>query len=509
MKKFLTVCIFALLLISCEKEKNAPIVVEEIKLTNSEISIVIGEEHKLDFQILPENAVDKTVTFSSSDENIASISNEGVITAKAKGETTITIRSSNDITNECKIKVDEVGVMITDKDGAEIKSIKLEGQKVVELFATISPKYYEAKSRKWEVSNKEFIKITEDGKLSAVKPTIKDEKLTVTLTIDDKYKASCPVSIDELSSIITDKDGKELKTVTLNLGETFQLKSKITPEYYKPKSIKWESLNSEIVSVSETGLLTPIAATKEGTPIEIKLIVDNTIETKCSVSINKVDVTGLELENPRIFLVEGNSTAITHKILPENASNKEFTWKSTNEKVAVIKDNQIKGVGFGKANIEVITAEGKHKATYIITVRKESVSNPAPITGVWVYEKMTIVDGSSESDIEDVIEDLESEIEDEPSTMIEYRIVMLEQAQRNAKAKIFTIEEAGTGYVEYTNNASKGKTDALIWNFLSAGKYNVIFGEGVVVSNMEFNITSDGHASMMLDKEQKLYIKRK
>ncbi len=69
--------------------------VENLVLLNKEdqITLKINETYELDVQILPENATNKGVTYSTSNKNVAKVSSKGVITAKGIGEAVITITS--------------------------------------------------------------------------------------------------------------------------------------------------------------------------------------------------------------------------------------------------------------------------------------------------------------------------------------------------------------------------------------------------------------------------------
>jgi len=85
----------------------ATIAVTEIKINEKVESLEVGESQTLTATITPNNATDKKITWKSSDENIATISNEGIITTKKAGYVNITVSSSNGKTDTIKIKVEE------------------------------------------------------------------------------------------------------------------------------------------------------------------------------------------------------------------------------------------------------------------------------------------------------------------------------------------------------------------------------------------------------------------
>ena len=76
-----------------------------IKLNKKEAFVKPGKSLQLKVTITPDNAADKTVTWSTSKKSVATVSSEGKVTAKAAGTAVIRARTSNGKTAACKIKV--------------------------------------------------------------------------------------------------------------------------------------------------------------------------------------------------------------------------------------------------------------------------------------------------------------------------------------------------------------------------------------------------------------------
>ena len=76
-------------------------------ITANDISIITGETATINYQVLPAQATDKSVSFTSADETIATVDGNGVVTGVAPGETTITIASvqNPDVTTEITVTV--------------------------------------------------------------------------------------------------------------------------------------------------------------------------------------------------------------------------------------------------------------------------------------------------------------------------------------------------------------------------------------------------------------------
>ncbi len=87
-------------------EKNLKIDVTGVSLNKSELTMEVGDETNLEATISPDNASNKTVIWESSDPDVASISDTGIITAKKEGTTTITVTTEDgNYSAECKVTV--------------------------------------------------------------------------------------------------------------------------------------------------------------------------------------------------------------------------------------------------------------------------------------------------------------------------------------------------------------------------------------------------------------------
>jgi|GEM_PF-5290847 len=90
-----------------KKEKDSNVAVSSLSLNKTSLTLEIGKTHSLTTTIKPNNATNKTLTYSSSNSSIASVSSSGKITAKKAGKVTITVKSNNGKTATCKVEVKE------------------------------------------------------------------------------------------------------------------------------------------------------------------------------------------------------------------------------------------------------------------------------------------------------------------------------------------------------------------------------------------------------------------
>ena len=95
--------------------KLEPVQVTSIKLNKSKKSLNIGDTFTLTATIKPNDATDKSVTWSSSNTSVATVDENGVVTAVAEGTATITATASNGVEASCAVTVKQKGDSIFKK----------------------------------------------------------------------------------------------------------------------------------------------------------------------------------------------------------------------------------------------------------------------------------------------------------------------------------------------------------------------------------------------------------
>ncbi len=164
----------------------------------------------------------------------------------------------------------------------------------------------------------------------------------------------------------------------LEVGETKNIEIKALPKGLSLSDLIWLSSDETILSVDKNG---KIKALKEG---EVTVTVksrDGSYETSCKIKItkNKIAVEKVEITGASEVNV-GSTIKLTAKISPNEATDKEVSWKSSNTNIAVIdKDGNVKGIKAGEVTITVTTNDGNKTATHKVTV-KAKTSNPSQNT---------------------------------------------------------------------------------------------------------------------------------
>ena len=221
--------------------------VESVTLNRTSAELKAGESLTLTATVLPENATDKTVTWSSSDTSIASVDQNGLVTALTGGNVTITAKAGEK-TASCEVNI----TVPVENVSLDRTSVSLEEGRTTTLIATVSPADATDKSISWVSSNTSVATVSNTGIVTA----LVEGDVVITATAGGK-SASCTVSVVALvipvESVSLSQTFAELKE-----GETLALTAAVLPENATDKTVTWSSSDASIASVDQNGLVTAI-----------------------------------------------------------------------------------------------------------------------------------------------------------------------------------------------------------------------------------------------------------
>ncbi len=172
----------------CNVEVIPWVKVTSVSLNQTSVTASLGQELTLTPTILPANASDKTVIWSSDNTSVATVDQNGKVTCRDYGQVRITAASNEypDITAYCDINVTIVPVSSVSLNKTEL-TLEVDGSET--LIATITPYNADNQSVTWRTSNRSAV-IVDDGKVYAVGKG----SATITVTTDDgAHTASCTV----------------------------------------------------------------------------------------------------------------------------------------------------------------------------------------------------------------------------------------------------------------------------------------------------------------------------
>lgn len=353
------------------------VAVESVSLDKTEAVLKENETVKLNATVLPENADNKNVHFTSDNDAVATVDDNGLVTALSSGETVITvITEDGKKTAKCKITVEKEIIQLKTITITNAPAELEKGAQVQLGIKYIPDNTTQSKSVEWKTSDASVAVVSSTGLVTAKKTG------TVTITAVSKADSSIQskVTIKVLSHItdvtVTGPSG------TLYTDTKYKFTAKITPDDTTDnKAVIWSVSDSNIAQIATDGTLSFKKAGTVDVIATVKATSSNTIIKKLTVTGVKrvINVRSVALDKTTVNLKKGETVKLNATVAPADADNKEVTYTSSNSAVAKV-DNTglVTAIAPGDAVITVTTKDGSKTASCKVTVAKET--EPLAIT---------------------------------------------------------------------------------------------------------------------------------
>lgn len=379
----------------------ADVVVESITLSPSAKTIKVGETFTISALVTPDDAVDKTLTYTSSDNDVAVVTSAGSVEGITEGKAVITVTAVNGVKATCNVTVSNDGEGGND-DAPDVESIVLEPQnksyelpqlETVRIIAYYGPDGAAPKTTSWKSSETSLATVDEEGNVTAVASSIEENTetyVTITHTADNQTATIRLQIVRALPKVITftaEPEGKKLL-----IGETFQYAAEIKPDL-ADQSIIWQCYDAEGASILNginfydgtfrTGGTTKIGVGKY--KISAKASANQSVITFTEVEVLPIGIVSASLNYEEVELNVGAFVNLQVTFNPSNATYKDIVWKSSDESVATVADGKVTAVSAGSADITATLTNGT-VLTCKVTVKE---SENAPKVGDFYYSDGT------------------------------------------------------------------------------------------------------------------------
>ena len=339
-----------------QDEEEEIITASEIKLNSSRINMYIGDVRKLSAVVLPSNVTIPGVTFSSSDTKIATVDKDGMITAKGTGICNIFVNSNDGvISTSILVKVIGNKVRITGLN-LEKKEINLSLNELYLIKPVITPTNASDIKINYISSNSDIASVDSTGLVHANNP---GTATILAISRDGNKLASMNINVSDKAikkNNIFKVNLKNYKTSMIS-GNTYDMEAVIMSKDGNKLDYFMTSSNQEVIRILAPGKVQAVAAgmafidiyTSDNSYHDTKLVtvLPGVIEPE-SIYINKTNVQ----------IVKGKTFELVANVNPENASKKEITWSSSNNKIATVSSKGVvKANGVGTVTITA-TAKG-------------------------------------------------------------------------------------------------------------------------------------------------------
>lgn len=339
--------------------------VTRLTVTAPAKNVSVGGTMQLTPVYTPDNATRKGVTWSSANEQIATVDENGVVTGLKRGNTRITAIA----TDGSKIRAN-VNVQVT-QTAQEIQLDKAEmtvdAGKTGVLKATVLPKDTNNKNVVWSSSDESVAKVNAQGRVTGV--SLGDCEITCASKETGDVQAKAVVHVQQPVKKVTFADAPYVYN-----GETAQLSWTIEPENASNPKLQFKSSSEKVLTVDENGVVTGVS----GGDAFVTAVTTDGSKRQAKVKVRVLQhVTGVHMKRHTAY-VDLNQTSPTTAILePEKAKNinRNMTWESADPSIATVAPEKknpnradIHGVNYGQTVVTGTTEDGGYQASIVVKV---------------------------------------------------------------------------------------------------------------------------------------------
>ena len=362
---------------------NFTLITTGINLDKPELTLNVNESSKYVAILSPYTIANNTsLTWKSSNPDVATVDANGVVTGISEGKATITVRNSNGLSASSEVTVTNINTPITNVS-LNFSDLEIRKDSSQGLRATITPKETtDDKTLTWESSNPEVATVSSTGVVTARRPG----NAIITVRTSNGLTDTCNITvISQITSVHLN-----LTAITLDEGVSQTLRATINPsDTTDDTTLTWLSSNTNVATVDQEGNVT---AVKEGVAT-ITVTTVNGRRAECKITVNKpsenIPIESVSLDKTTLTLEEQEAETLVATINPSDTTDDTtLTWKSNNPEVATVdQEGKVTAIKEGSATITVTTVNGK-EATCTVTVLNATALEDA-------IDRAETIDGST------------------------------------------------------------------------------------------------------------------
>ena len=297
---------------------------KSVSLNKTSLRLEKGASETLQATVLPENTTDKSIVWSSSDEAVANVAEDGKVTAMGPGNATIIVKTMDGGKQaECAVTV----IVSISSLSLDPSDLQLKVGETSTLALTISPDDATERDITWS-SSSPSVATVKDGVVTAVK----SGSTRITAKAGNGISATCDVTV------IVPVTGISVNPQSLVLEQytSGKITATVSPSGATDKSITWKSSDSSVATVSDG----TVQALTPGTVEITATTVDGGYTATCSVTVEKekTKVTSLSFDGTALYVGSGSTYSLKVNVEPEDAVG-NFTWKSSDSGAVSVSGN--------------------------------------------------------------------------------------------------------------------------------------------------------------------------
>ena len=240
--------------------KGAPVAVESIALDKSTLTIAKNGSAQLTATVKPDDAADKTITWGSSEKTVATVDENGLVTAVSPGETTITA-TAGEKSATCVVTVSDEEDLIatfTNKDSIN-RDIDLGQDTRFRLTVKMKDANAPVPEIVWSSDNTDVAEIKSTNSTAKFPEAYVTAKKLGTAHITataGTHSVTFSVTVQILAQKVTISCADTDLSKTVLVGRPLQLTATVTPADTTQSNVVWESNDEKVATVDQTGKVT-------------------------------------------------------------------------------------------------------------------------------------------------------------------------------------------------------------------------------------------------------------
>ena len=340
--------------------QDKTIAVESIVLSEDTLLLGIDDTATLIATIRPENATEREITWTSSNPEIATVSDQGEVVALQEGTCTVTV-SAGGKSAECVVTVSRNVIPVKEVILSETSLTLKEGESYT-LTATVTPADATERTVTWKSGNPDVATVSDEGKIEAVHTGI----CIITASAGGKV-SECMITVTS-ETIAVEQITLSATSLSLKLGDSRTLTATVIPSDATDSQVTWSSSDPSVATVSDQGEVTAVRA---GNCTITATAGGKSAACTVTVSTQEIPVERITLSSTSLSLKEGDSHKLTATVTPSDATDSQVTWSSSDPSVATVSDQgEVTAVRAGNCTITA-TAGGKSAACTVTVSTQE------------------------------------------------------------------------------------------------------------------------------------------
>ena len=353
--------------------------VKGLSISDKTLSLLLGAglekiSHKLSVETIPADALYKDIIWSSSDDEVAMVDEDGTVHAVGEGTAEISALSIDPnctVPAKCKVTVQQAVMVL--KLNQNNGSVYLNEK--IQLSAAIAPDNAANKKLVWTSSNPEVASVDSSGKVTG--KSVGETVITCETTDGSGKSTSCKIDVRaKVKGLELSEKKITLLTGSAKFRSENQLKCTVTPENAFYQGLVWKSSDEKVATVDKNGFVKGLSA---GTAVITAQSEDPAYpsEVKCEVTVGPA-VNSIKINNVGGEMRKGETIKADVTVNPKEPLNPKLEWSSNNEKVVTVdQQGNIRAVSGGKARVTCSSTDGSmvKESKEITVVQKVSSIN--------------------------------------------------------------------------------------------------------------------------------------